>query len=652
MLAKQDIAENSRDFSIDRTVEPSLQGLISNLSNIAVLDLENLLRASQAIASEIDLHPLLVKLMDIWVEIAGAQTGYLLLSNIDNSLDAQWQIEAIKTIEGVLVQSMPMDAIVENRAYVPISVVNYVVRTQETVVLNNAIQAESFLDDPWIKKWMKQCESKSLICMPLLNQGNITAIIVLENNHIANAFPPQRVEMLDFLSSQAAISLVKSRLIQRQSEINRALQAEIADRQLAKEERDRLTAILQVSTILRDITEATAAVTGEDFFPALVKHMAEALNVKYASVSELVDDCRFRTLAFWYDGDFLAPMTYFSLNTPCELTLKNGEFFCNGSVQQFFPEDRDLVAMQADSYMGISLEDSHGNAIGNLCILDTKPLPDPDQIKNILKVFATRATAELERKAVNESLFQLNQSLEARVKQRTVQLEAANKELESFCYSVSHDLRAPLRAIDGFSRILQEDYQNVLGSEGNRYLNIVRDNAKRMGELIDDLLNLSRLSRKTLSRRAIAVNSLIKKVLADFEAIIQERSIELVIADLPDCEADFSLLTQVWTNLISNAIKYTGKTERARIEIGYQVGTDCVVYFIRDNGAGFDMQYADKLFGVFQRMHLEQDFEGTGIGLAIAQRIIQRHGGSIWAEAAIAKGASFYFTIPDRYINQ
>ncbi|WP_223805623.1 ATP-binding protein [Pseudanabaena sp. UWO310] len=687
MLGKQDITENLGNQPIARAAQPRLQSLSSNLSNVKALDLETVLRASQAIASEIDLHDLHAKLIDILVEISGAQAGYLLLPDPSQASGDRWQIEAIKTInsERTLVESIPIEAIVENHTYVPTSIVNYVARTQETIILNNVPQTEDFQDDPWIR----QCQPKSLICMPLLNQGHITAIVILENNLITDAFTPQRVEMLNLLSTQAAISLVKSRLIQQQSELNRALQAEIADLKLAEKECDRLVAIIQASTdilgistphdeleyismLMRDMTEAqereaalkrsemtlqnlvagTAAVTGEDFFIALVKHMATTLNVKYASVAELVDNCQFRTLAFWANDDFHPPMTYFFLNTPCELTLKNGEFCCNSSLQQFFPEDRDLVTMQADSYIGISLKDSHGNAIGNLCILDTKPLPNIDQIKNILRVFAARATAELQRKAANESLSQINQFLEARVKQRTAQLEAANKELESFCYSVSHDLRAPLRAIDGFSRILQEDYQNVLDSEGSRYLKIVRDNAKRMGELIDDLLNLSRLSRKTLSRRAIAVNSLIKKVLADFEAIIQERSIELVIADLPDCEADFSLLTQVWTNLISNAIKYTGKTEKARIEIGYQVGTDCVIYFIRDNGAGFDMQYADKLFGVFQRMHLEQDFEGTGIGLAIAQRIIQRHGGSIWAEAAIAKGASFYFTIPDRYINQ
>jgi signal transduction histidine kinase len=249
-------------------------------------------------------------------------------------------------------------------------------------------------------------------------------------------------------------------------------------------------------------------------------------------------------------------------------------------------------------------------------------------------------------------ILQLNAELEARVIKRTAQLEMANKELESFSYSVSHDLRAPLRAIDGFSKILQEDYSQALDGEANRYLKIVRDNAKRMGDLIDDLLNLARLSRKGISRQTIFPKDSINKLINDLRPSWLGRQIEFAIADLPPYQADLSLLTQVWINLLSNAIKYTSKINHARIEVGYTVIDSEIVYFIRDNGAGFDMQYADKLFGVFQRMHLEQEFEGTGIGLAIVQRIIHRHGGKIWAEAAINQGATFYFTIPDQYTNQ
>ncbi|MBD2179128.1 GAF domain-containing protein [Pseudanabaena sp. FACHB-1998] len=270
------------------------------------------------------------------------------------------------------------------------------------------------------------------------------------------------------------------------------------------------------------------------------------------------------------------------------------------------------------------------------------------QLANQLSIAIFQSELVVNLRQNEQSLQHLNEQLENRVSQRTAELESANKDLESFAYSVSHDLRAPLRAIDGFSRILQEDYGDRLDSEGNRFIKVVRDNAQRMGELIDDLLNLSRLNRKEISRQSISINSMVQRILKDFDAEINNRQVEVSVDDLPDCQADSSLLTQVWINLISNAVKYTSKIANAQIKIGVQSHNQEIIYFIRDNGAGFDMQYADKLFGVFQRMHLEQEFEGTGIGLAIAQRIVQRHGGRIWAEAAVNQGATFYFTIPDK----
>jgi signal transduction histidine kinase/uncharacterized membrane protein len=242
---------------------------------------------------------------------------------------------------------------------------------------------------------------------------------------------------------------------------------------------------------------------------------------------------------------------------------------------------------------------------------------------------------------------QLNAELEERVVQRTKQLEIANQELEAFSYSVSHDLRSPLRAIDGFARMLQEDYGQTFDYEAHRYLNVIRDNAQRMGTLIDDLLNLARLNRKEISKQTIFPKDLIDQIVHDLRPSWGDREIEFAIADLPPYQADLSLFTQVWINLLSNAIKYTSKIDHAYIEIGSMVINSEIVYFIRDNGAGFDMQYANKLFGVFHRMHLDDEFEGTGIGLAIVQRIIHKHGGRIWAEAAINQGATFYFTIPD-----
>ncbi len=234
--------------------------------------------------------------------------------------------------------------------------------------------------------------------------------------------------------------------------------------------------------------------------------------------------------------------------------------------------------------------------------------------------------------------------LEQEIQQHSIALEAANKELDAFSYSVAHDLRAPLRAIDGFSRILLEEHAPTLAPEAQRHLNVVRRNSQRMGLLIDDLLAFSRLSRQPLNKQPVRPADLVRQCLDELRAEQQGRRVEIAIGDLPACQADPALLKQVWMNLMSNALKYTRKQEVAVIEAGSREQAGACVYFVKDNGMGFDMQYADKLFGVFQRLHRPEDYEGTGVGLAIVQRIIHRHGGRVWAEAAVNQGATFYFT--------
>ncbi len=292
---------------------------------------------------------------------------------------------------------------------------------------------------------------------------------------------------------------------------------------------------------------------------------------------------------------------------------------------------------------------AHGELIGTLN-LGSNELgyfnSNSEQLEAANEV-ADQLAVAIEQGRLHEQARRHTVELEQHVAARTAQLQAANQELEAFSYSVSHDLRAPLRAIDGFSRIVLEDFAEQLPLKGQHYLGLVRSATQRMGQLIDDLLAFSRLGRKPLRRQWLQPDGLVRQVLEDLHAEQAGRRIELVIAALPPCQADPGLLQQVFANLLGNALKFTRGRDPARIEVGGGEQEGKPLYFVRDNGVGFDMRYADKLFGVFQRLHRAEDYEGTGVGLALAQRIINRHGGRIWGESEPEHGATFYFTVGD-----
>jgi PAS domain S-box-containing protein len=328
---------------------------------------------------------------------------------------------------------------------------------------------------------------------------------------------------------------------------------------------------------------------------------------------------------------------------------KTEELVGKSSFDLIAPEDRDRARSNLELTFkhGLTrnLEYNFIRRDGSRFIgeLSVSLLTDNDGIP---KSFVAITRDITQRKQAEEDVRQLNEELEARVAERTAQLESANKELEAFAYSVSHDLRAPLRAIDGYSRILLEDYCKSLDAEGRRICAVIGDSTRQMSRLIDDLLAFSRLSRVEMQSTPIDMEALARSVFLVLVPVADRARIEFRLSPLLPTVGDPATLHQVWVNLLANAVKFSSIRKRAVIEVGCQERGEEIVYFVRDNGAGFDMKYVSKLFGVFQRLHSAKEFEGTGVGLAIVQRVIQRHGGRVWAEGEEDKGASFYFSLP------
>lgn len=279
---------------------------------------------------------------------------------------------------------------------------------------------------------------------------------------------------------------------------------------------------------------------------------------------------------------------------------------------------------------------------GSFYWVDTTIVPFLDEKGKPYQYVAIRSDITSRKKA-EEELYKLNEELEHRVEQRTTQLEAVNRELEAFSYSVSHDLRAPLRGIIGFTAMLEEDYSSQLDAEAKRITSIIKDNTLKMGHLIDGLLTFSRMTRQDIVKTHIDTGRMVSDVI---ENLIPGKAVAWDIQSLPPVKGDLNTLRQVWINLLSNAVKYSGNKEHPQIQIGSYEENGQVIFFVKDNGVGFDNKYKDKLFRVFQRLHSYDEFEGTGVGLALVEKIISKHGGKVWADAVINEGATFYFSLP------
>jgi signal transduction histidine kinase len=305
------------------------------------------------------------------------------------------------------------------------------------------------------------------------------------------------------------------------------------------------------------------------------------------------------------------------------------------------PEKEALLGSGVERSMAVPMI-AGGELIGAITFGGPRAPFSSEQV-SVAREVATQLAIAVNQARLYGRLQRQADELEQRVRERTAELEAANKELESFSYSVSHDLRAPLRAVDGFARMLEEDHAAQLDHEGRRRVAVIRDNSRHMGQLIDDLLAFSRLGRQALRPADVDMAALAREVIAELGA--HENAV-VRVEPVPAARGDRALLKQVWANLLSNALKYSSKREAPEVEVSGASEGGQLVYRVRDNGAGFDMRYVDKLFGVFQRLHRSDEFPGTGVGLAIVQRVVARHGGRVWAEGEVGVGARFFFSLP------
>jgi PAS domain S-box-containing protein len=402
-----------------------------------------------------------------------------------------------------------------------------------------------------------------------------------------------------------------------------------------------------VEGAMQALATSAPTVGTDDFFFDCVKNLAAVYNARFAFIGLLRENHQqVDTLAVWAGDGIAENFTYELEGTPCNDVLDRRAELIPSRAAELYREDELLVQMGVDSYFGAPLVTATGKTLGLVAVMDTKPMELSEWTAPILGMFATRIAVEKEKRIANRELRQLNQSLERRVAERTAELEALNKELESFSYSVSHDLRAPLRAIDGFGQALLEDYAAQWDKTAQDYLQRILVGSRRMGQLIDDMLGLSRVTRRTLRRTQVNLGSLAQEAVAQLQQAEPERAIRLVVDDELTAHCDPDLLRIALTNLLHNAWKYTAKQAQAHIELRHHQNGTTSAFMVRDNGVGFDMQHADKLFTAFQRLHADGEFQGTGIGLATVARVIHRHGGRVWAESEPDQGATFYFTLP------
>ncbi len=403
---------------------------------------------------------------------------------------------------------------------------------------------------------------------------------------------------------------------------------------------------VQVEKVLRALAMTTSSQESSAFFNYCVQSLAELYGCAYAFIGLIMpsgDDVE--TLAVWA-GDGLAENFEYNLEgTPCADIINYKKELIPTNAAKLYPEDELLVHMNVDSYFGAPILSADSGVIGLVSVMDTKPMVLSEWVAPVLGVFASRLALEIQRKTAVDELRHANETLEQRVEERTRELENANKELQAFSYTVSHDLRAPVRAINSFVDIVFEDFGDELAAECRDHLGRVQRAGRKLDGLIDDILKLSQVSAAQLLFKRIDITAMASEILDALAENNPDRNVSMSVQSGMTGWGDKGLTGIVLQNLIGNAWKYSSGAENASICVDSIVRDGVTIFRVQDNGIGFDMAYVKNVFKPFQRLHTEETFKGNGIGLATTQRIIHRHGGDIWANSEEGKGAIFCFTL-------